>query len=152
MSDIFISYAREDRERVLRLVRYFEKLGWSCFWDPEIPTGGRWDTVIQKELAAAQSVVVLWSRDSVNSEWVNIEANEGKKRQILFPVLLDHVPVPIAFSLIQAANLVSWRGSDSHPATNRLVKDLSRILGPPRTTSKEPIREAPREKSKVKQP
>jgi len=146
MNDIFISYAREDRKRVKPLVEYFEKLGWSCFWDPEVPTGKRWDTVIQKELDAAQSVLVLWSRVSVKSEWVNIEATRGKQRGILFPARLDNAPIPLAFTLTQAANLVRWRGSESHPGLGQLVKDLSKILGKPQVESKETILTSLREK------
>ena len=131
MSDIFFSYAREDKERVRPLIEHFEKLGWSCFWDLDIPTGHRWDAKIQKELETAKAVVVLWSNDSVQSEWVIIEATKGKERRILFPALLDDVEIPLAFSLTQAANLVGWDGSESHTELNHLEEDLSNILGPP---------------------
>jgi hypothetical protein len=33
MSDIFISYAREDRPRVERLAAALEQCGWSVWWD-----------------------------------------------------------------------------------------------------------------------
>jgi hypothetical protein len=50
-------------------------------------------------------VVVAWSRDSIDSAWVSEEADEGKKRGILVPCLLDAVESPIGFRSIQAADL-----------------------------------------------
>jgi hypothetical protein len=50
MSDIFISYSSEDRDRVLPLVNALEKTGWSVFWDRDIPTGRTWLQVIGAEI------------------------------------------------------------------------------------------------------
>ena len=42
MSDIFISYAREDRPRVEHLAAAFEQRGWAVWWDPDIRRRGLW--------------------------------------------------------------------------------------------------------------
>ncbi len=39
MTGIFVSYAREDQERVKPIVNELEKHGWSVFWDRKIPPG-----------------------------------------------------------------------------------------------------------------
>jgi len=39
MSDIFVSYAKEDRDRVEPLARALTTHGWDVFWDRAIPTG-----------------------------------------------------------------------------------------------------------------
>ena len=39
MSDIFISYASEDRDRVKSLARALEQEGWSVWWDRAHPHG-----------------------------------------------------------------------------------------------------------------
>ncbi len=36
MSDIFLSYASEDRERVRPLVEWLEEHGWSVSWDRKL--------------------------------------------------------------------------------------------------------------------
>lgn len=41
MADIFISYAREDLEKVRLIVRLIEAAGWSAFWDRTIPADER---------------------------------------------------------------------------------------------------------------
>ena len=130
MSDIFISYSSEERHRVLPLVNALEKTGWSVFWDRTIPAGKTWRQVIGAEIRTCRSVVVAWTESSVTSEWVLEEAETGKRRQILIPVLLDEVEPPFGFGTIQAANLAAWDGACSSLAFTRLVGDIAAILGP----------------------
>ena len=61
MSDIFISYAREDRSRAQELAAVLEGQGWSVWWDRSIPPGRSFDQVIEEALVGAKCVLVLWS-------------------------------------------------------------------------------------------
>jgi hypothetical protein len=82
-------------------------------------------------LDAVRCVVVLWSRDSVTSEWVRIEAYEGQRRGILIPALLDDVTesIPLAFSLTQAASLVAWSGNAAgHSGFEELARAVERVI------------------------
>ena len=97
MSDIFLSYASEDRERVRPLAEVLSREGWSVWWDRDISTGKRFHRVIDEELAAARCVVVVWTSKSITSDWVIEEAQDGKDREILSPVLLDKVKPPRGF-------------------------------------------------------
>jgi hypothetical protein len=98
---------------VTLVVKALATRGWTVWWDARVTPGQTWDHVIQTALDAVRYVIVLWSRESVQSEWVRIEAHEGKRRGILISVLLDDVTasIPLAFRLTQAANLVGWRGA-----------------------------------------
>ena len=89
MSDIFLSFASADHERVRLLVHALERHGWSVWWDRTIPPGKTFDQVIEAALEVARCVVVVWSRASVISDWVRVEADEGRQRDILVPVLID---------------------------------------------------------------
>src|SRR5262245_50860927 len=137
MSDIFISYSSDDRDRVLPLVNALEKTGWSVFWDRTIPAGKTWRQVIGSEIQGCRSVVVVWTEKSVASEWVHEEAEAGKRKQILIPVLLDKVEPPFGFGTIQAANLAAWNGDSSSTTFNRLVADIATMLGPAPAAVKE---------------
>ena len=96
--DIFLSYASEDRGRVGPLIHALDGVGWTVFWDRKIPTGKTWPEVLEEELTTSRSVVVVWSEKSVKSVWVREEANEGKKRRVLFPVRIDAVDPPFGQS------------------------------------------------------
>ena len=57
MADVFLSYAREDRETAERLAHALERHGWSVWWDRHVPAGKRFDEVIAKSLASARCVM-----------------------------------------------------------------------------------------------
>jgi hypothetical protein len=130
MADIFISYARADRETAQRLADALEHVGWSVWWDPQIPIGRHFEEVIEEQLALARCVVVLWSRHGVRSRWVRSEAADGRDRDILAPVLLEEVEIPLSFRGIQTADLRKWDGDPDHPGFSDLVRDISVQLDP----------------------
>jgi hypothetical protein len=108
MSDIFISYAREDRPRAEAIARALEEHGWSVWWDRDIRAGKNIASVIEEEIGKARCVVVLWSATSVRRDWVNDEAREGNERGILVPVLIENVRPPLGFRSMHAADLTGW--------------------------------------------
>jgi hypothetical protein len=130
MSDIFISYAAEDQPRIQRLVKAFEQEGFSVWWDKKIPPGKTWDQVIGKALEDAKCIVVIWSRLSIESNWVKEEADIGVKRGILVPVVVDNIQIPIGFRRIEAANLIEWKGESSNPEFLELMDSISALINP----------------------
>lgn len=114
MADIFISYASQDRDRARKLASALEARGWSVWWDRNIIPGQTFDKTIEHELDTAKSVVVLWSKDSISSEWVRNEAARAVERGVLVPALIDSVKLPLEFRRKQAADLVGWHGDPSH--------------------------------------
>jgi len=89
-ADIFISYAREDQPRVKPLVRLIEGQGWTVFWDLNIPAGETWRSWIVRHLDEARCVIVAWSANSIDSEWVQEEADEARRaKKPFFPLQLD---------------------------------------------------------------
>ena len=131
MSDIFISYASEDRQRVAPLAMALSEQGWSVWWDRAINAGRSFDEVIEAELTAARIVLVAWSHDSVQSRWVRAEAQEGLDHNKLIPIFLDAVTPPLIFRSIQTVSLLDWDGQDTDQAFTRLVADIGRLLEHP---------------------
>ena len=129
MSDIFISYSREDRARVRAIAESLMDLGWSVWWDPEIPLGQRYAEVIHRELLAARAVVVVWSEASINSHWVREEAEEGLERELLVPLKLDAVKPPLGLRSMQMTDLSQWQGDRGAAGFQALVDHLGQVLG-----------------------
>jgi formylglycine-generating enzyme required for sulfatase activity len=141
MADIFISYAHEDQARIRGLVSALEEQGWSIFWDTRIPAGKTWQNYIGRALSDAKCVIVAWSPHSIISDWVIEEANDGKKRGRLIPVLLDSVEPPLGFRGIQAADLTDWKPGSSSYSFDQLTQDIAGVVGgkPLRATPDEAV-------------
>ena len=112
MSDVFISYKREDEARVQRLYDALVRAGLTVWWDREIEGGSAWRQRILEEIDTARCVIVVWSQASVgeNGAFVRDEAARGLERKILLPLRIDKVSPPLGFGEYQALDLVDWRG------------------------------------------
>ena len=130
MTDIFVSYAREDEARVRPIVEELLAPGWNVFWDRRIPVGKTWHSVLETKLRESRCVLVAWSHASVKSEWVLEEAMYAKSNHILVPLLLDKVQPPFGFSLIQAADLTAWNNDSADPDFRECVEAVSSMLSP----------------------
>lgn len=128
MADIFLSYASADRERIRPVVEALQGQGWTVWWDRSVLPGQNWDDLIARELESARCIVAVWTRTSVLSEWVRIEANIGRERGILAPVLLDDVPIPLTFRQIQTACLTAWAGAETFPEFVALSAGIRAIV------------------------
>jgi hypothetical protein len=115
MTEVFISYKREDESRVALIVDGLKKAGLSVWWDRAIPGGEAWRQNILDHLDAARCVIVVWSALSVSSagEFVREEAARARSRGVLLPVRVDAVLPPLGFGEIQTLDLINWRGRDS---------------------------------------
>jgi hypothetical protein len=129
MTDIFLSYASEDRIKAGALAQVFEELGWSVWWDRNLTPGSDWEPAILDGVADARCVVVIWSRDSVRKEWVVREAKVGLDRGVLVPVLLQPSHLPNPTPQVQAVELSVWNGgktADLRPLLQAIAAKLGR--------------------------
>ncbi|NJN51693.1 MAG: TIR domain-containing protein [Gammaproteobacteria bacterium] len=129
MADVFVSYASEDRDRIAPLVRALEQQGWTVWWDRNIRPGAQFQRAISDAIDDARCVVVCWTSLSIESEWVLNEANDGKERGILVPVLLDDVRPPIGFRMTQMADLRHWDAGTDPSVLGEIVSAVGACLG-----------------------
>lgn len=127
--DVFLSYSSRDANRIEKVAKALEKSGVSVWWDRDIPPGKTWDTVLGKALAEAKCVIVLWTQNSVHSDWVKDEAARGKQRKILVPALLDDAEVPLGFGRIEAADLRNWDGDVTDPEFVNFIAAIRSFIG-----------------------
>ena len=110
MADVLISYASEDRDRVRPLAQALEGRGFSIWWDRALASGQDYASVIERELANAKAVIVVWTNASVASTYVRDEAGRARDQGRLLPVMLDKVQPPLGFGSFQADDFTNWNG------------------------------------------
>lgn len=124
MSDIFICYSRTDSTIANMLADRLRAEGWSVFLDVQTQVGRRWHKEIEREMHTARALVVLWSAQSRESDFVLEEAEYGKRKDILFPAFIERVEFPYGFGRIQTADLIGWAGDPSHPRLEQMLEPL----------------------------
>ncbi|MFC0339160.1 toll/interleukin-1 receptor domain-containing protein [Paracoccus niistensis] len=118
--DVFISYARADTEVARRLSRTLAARDMVAWWDDRIELSAPWTDVLLNNLVSAASVLVLWSCNSVDREWVLREAEDARSRGKLLQLRLDSTPLPEPFASLQAASLPTWE-ENTHPRGIRQI-------------------------------
>jgi hypothetical protein len=129
MSDIFISYTREDESKAGALAQFLQRQDWSVWWDRNIRPGHGFSQIIEGEMSSAKALIVLWSKHSILSNWVKDEAQEGVRRGILIPVLIENVDLPLGFRQFQAVKLIKWDGVSPHPGLEGLLGEVAQLIG-----------------------
>lgn len=130
MTDCFISYKSEDRDRVERVVAALRDAGYSVWWDVDLGGGHRCPNSIAEKLDSSRCVLVCWSANSVSwgGDYVREEAERAKRRGVLLPLLLDPVPPPVGSDEIQALDLVGWDGRTKSHNWQAVLRGVQAIL------------------------
>ena len=121
MSEVFVSYKRDDVSVVERLVEALRREGLDVWWDRDLPPDAPWEQTIERELTDAKVVVVTWSEAAVGSENVKAEARWARRNGRLIQVYLQNCEPPLFFGERQGVNLVGWSGTASDPSFRLLV-------------------------------
>ena len=128
MASIFLSYAREDCDAARRLAAALERIGHSVWWDRYIKGGAQFAGEIERALAKAEAVVVLWSKASISSPWVRDEAAAARDTGRLVPATVDGALPPMGFRQYQLVDLVGWKGRRSSGHFRALVEAVDSVL------------------------
>jgi TIR domain len=100
MSDVFISYAREDRSLAEALAKDLQGKGFSVWWDAELVASDNFQDVILAALSRAKAAIVIWTKNAVTSNFVRDEARYAlfHKKLVATKVAdLDVIDIPFGF-------------------------------------------------------
>ena len=109
MAKVFISYSSADRERVSQLVRVLRESDFEVWWDRRLMPHETFKHVLAKQIDEACAVVVIWTHNSIGSEWVEWEVDRA------------------------GGKLVSVRMDDCMPGSphdNKHIEDMTSTEGP----------------------
>jgi adenylate cyclase len=140
MTEVFVSYKRENLAAVGRLVAALRAEGVGVWWDQDIAPNAPWEATIERELAAAKLVIVAWSPAAVASDNVKAEARWARGQGRLLQVFVEACEPPLFFGERQGVDLKSWSGEATDPAFRTL---LQAVRAGPTLTLDETVNVAP---------
>jgi adenylate cyclase len=131
MANVFVSYARSDEPQAERVAEALRAEGYAVWRDDELPAHRAYADVIEERLKSAGAVIVLWSPESVKSQWVRAEADAARELGTLIQATLDGGVPPMPFNQIQCAALTDWDGDRDAPGWRKLVASVQALAGAP---------------------
>ncbi|HBK91033.1 MAG TPA: hypothetical protein DDZ68_05115 [Parvularcula sp.] len=120
--DVFISYSRKDRPTAEAMAAQLAAIGLDVWWDRDLLAGEDYRKKTAGVIASVAVTIVVWSRRSIDSEWVVGEASAARERKALLPVSIDGVTPPLDFRSFNTIDMSSWAPGDPLPAM--LVKAI----------------------------
>jgi len=134
LAKVFLSYSREDVAAAKQLAACIDAAGHQVWWDRQIEGGSRFSTEIDRELKGADAVVVMWTKSSVESPWVQDEAAEGRDNGSLVPILVGTDKPPLGFRQFQSIDFGEWDGKEDPPALDALIRAIAQKCKVPEAT------------------
>jgi hypothetical protein len=131
VSDVFISYSRENQEVVRRLAEAVKRLGYSVWWDDQLPPHLSYGDVIARKVGGAKAAIVVWSANAIESEWVRAEADMARNQKKLIQTSIDGRDPPMPFNQLHYVSLADWDGGDGHTGWSKVKESLAALCGPP---------------------
>ncbi|NWG91566.1 MAG: toll/interleukin-1 receptor domain-containing protein [Parvularculaceae bacterium] len=142
MTRIFVSYAREDKDRVAKIVAFAGAIVDEVWWDDRLVAGESFTEETERRLNEADFVVVVWTPNSVRSKWVLDEAAVGRDAGKLVPLSFDGQAPPLGFRHVHCTDFSGWRGGGDERCALALKEALTR--GAKARVEPAPVASAPR--------
>lgn len=124
MTDIFISYARDDQDKAKALATELTRSGYAVWWDQHIGAGADFARDIERQLLSAKAVIVIWTKAAAQSHWVKDEADAAQRRGVLIPLKFDASEPPLGFRQFQTIDFSAWDKRPDRSPYQRLIEVL----------------------------
>ena len=146
---VFLSYCRSDSEAARRVVAALESRGVRVWWDKHLSSGAVFSQEIEQALRSSRKVLVLWSKASVQSDWVRDEAALARDLGLLSPAMLDDAKPPLGFGQYHAVDLSRWAGQSDAAELDALISAMRVAASASATTRAPTVNARARDKDRV---
>ncbi len=124
---VFVSYSHADRKNALPIIKALENAGFDVWWDDLIQGGVHAAKETAEVLERARAVVVLWSKNSATSHWVQDEATRGRDRGCLVPVSIDGHDPPLGFGQFQFIDISGKKNTPGSPEMQKMLHAVAAL-------------------------
>ena len=124
---VFISYSRDDRKLVERIVESLRKENIDVWFDYHLLSGQDWDDALESQILECDHMILVLSKTSVASDNVKNEMrfamDHGKP---INPIYIEQCSVPLSMRRMHYIDFVKMGFEDG---IKRLIKDINHIEG-----------------------
>ncbi|KRA84476.1 TIR domain-containing protein [Altererythrobacter sp. Root672] len=124
---VFLSYSHADKKQAQLIVQALEGADFRVWWDGMIEGGERFSEATEAALDSARVVVVLWSKSSAASHWVQDEATRGRDTGRLIPISLDGSLPPLGFGQFQAIDVSGVANKPNSEPMRKLLRAVAAL-------------------------
>src|SRR5262245_8596056 len=110
MSDVFVAYDHKDRSLAEALANDLQQKGFGVWWDVELVGSDNFQDVILAALSRAKAAIVIWTKNSVTSNFVRDEARYALFHNKLIATKvgdLNVIDIPFGFQSQHTENVVN---------------------------------------------
>jgi hypothetical protein len=129
MAEVFISYSQKDRAIVAPIATRLVELGIDAWYDREISAGQSFGAIIRARLREAKAIIVCWSTEAIESQWVDSEADFAREMGTYVPIFVTPCALMPPFNRIHTDDLSKWAGAANDPIWIKLVDRLAHLIG-----------------------
>lgn len=129
MTDIFISYRREEQRECARIADKLRALQYDVWFDARLTSGESFTAEIERTVKSAKVVLVLWSPGAAGSRWVRNEADVGRERDVLVSVQIKPCEMPLEFRDIHFNPLHDPDFADDDPQWLTVLGRIEKLTG-----------------------
>ena len=130
MTDVLISYAPNDKERIKPFVDALTHAGLDVWWNRDVAPVSMYRKAIEQEFHSVKCILVLWSQNSHGSDFVHDEASFARDRGVLVPVAIDEKDPPSPFNRLHTEKLSDWGGDTESEAWQRTLAQVLALIAP----------------------
>jgi hypothetical protein len=127
-ADLFISYPKSSRERIVAINNGLVAAGYSVFFDFEsLRSGEQFEEVIDYQVKGARAVVACWSPTSFKSRWCKSEWRVAVHHRNLIPIMIEPFTfedIPTEFNAFHYIDFTTFRGSPQELCFANLLKSI----------------------------
>lgn len=132
MSDVFISYTRDDRAHADQIKRRLEALGLDVFLDVDggVESGSSFPQRIADEIAATKSVVAIWTPYALTRDWCRRECFLARQLGKLLPIAVAPLTPGDLREFVDASyeSLEDFEGQEKHFGWSQVLGSIARAL------------------------
>jgi hypothetical protein len=131
VTDVFISYKREERSRVEKLAQALSDLDLNVWFDVRLTAGKQWAAEIDHHAHRSSALIACWTEAALASKYVRHEVEIGRVGDKLVPIFLSDCDLPPEYAGIHTLSFRDWNGDFDEPEFAALVARLAVLAGRP---------------------